>query len=227
MKSIQRHLVLAAITVSGVVGCQATAMNTASESEPVDDVSEELQETTCTTATTVTKKTLTGTAPTSCGTFQNFSAFTSAYTSNNPDTCPFQFLVEVARSTSTPIGSGYQFEGVPYVDGIVTGFQDKADCESQQASYAAWGFVGGAWTSVGTVWLKGTWNNDPDPDILFPCRWANYASPTGSLLNVPANATKIRVAASQWKETGTKGATGTDTYRQVTAGISAGVSCPI
>jgi hypothetical protein len=223
MKSIQRCFVLASLALVSLAGCAAPEMNAASEPEPVEEASDELQETTCTTASSVVNKTLTGTAPTTCGTFQQFVASSPASYNNNPATCPFQFVVEVARSNNSPIGSGYHFEGVPSTFDILNPDGGKAVCESKQASYAAWAFSAGTWTEVGTVWMKGHWDNSPD--TLFPCRWGIFNS-SGSLNNVPANATKIRIAAAAWSESGTKGADGTDTYRGVVAGIGAGESCP-
>src|SRR5439155_1411149 len=91
-------------------------------------------------------------------------------------------------------------------------------------SYAAWGFSGGVWSMVGEVWVKGHWTT-PSKDIFFPCTWSDYNS-SGSLNTVPAGATKLRIAAAEWTETGTKGASGTDSFRPVVAGIAAGTSCP-
>ena len=80
----------------------------------------------------------------------------------------------------------------------------------------AWGFSGGVWSLVGEVWVKGHWTT-PSKDIFFPCTWSDFNS-SGSL-TVPANATKLRIAAAEWTETGTKGANGTDSFRPVVAGI--------
>lgn len=234
MKTIQRHLVLAAITLSGVVGCQSTAMNTASEPEPVDDVSQPLWETSCTVAPTIAKAFVSGTAPTICGTgFQSFTATSSmsTYPNFNADTCPTQFVVEVARSNNAAIGSGYYFEGAPYVGQILSPDGGQTQCERQQESFAAWAFVGGAWTLLGEIWVKGHWYDPPVPPgtpdpILFPCTYAQVSA-SGSLASIPANATKLRIAASSWLESGTKGADGSDTYRGVTVGIGAGQSCHI
>jgi hypothetical protein len=225
MKSIQRHLVLATLTLSGIVGCQAVDAPAASELEPVDDVSQPLQETTCTVAPTFAPPStpLTGTPPTSCGVYQEFSASSSSYKNNNADTCPFQFVVEVARSNNASIGSGYFFEGVPYVGQILSPDGGKTQCERKQASYAAWSFSGGVWTLVGEIWVKGRWFESED--TLFPCTYSKFSG-SGSLNTVPATATKLRIAASEWVESGSKGADGGDTYHSVTAGIGAGHLCP-
>ena len=222
MKSILRYSVSAALVLGTVAGCAAQGATPASEPEPVEEASQELHETTCTVAPTFVKKTVTGTAPTTCGIIQDFSASSSSYSNTNLDTCPFQFVVEVARSDNSAIGSGYYFLGAPSVGGIVTNFADQADCEKKQTSYAVWAFSGGSWTEVGDVWLKGKWFMDQN--TIFPCTWGDFTS-SGSLKTVPSNATKLRIAASEWTESGTKGADGGDKYRLVQAGIGAGNQC--
>jgi hypothetical protein len=223
MKSITRCFVSAALALGCVAGCQAPDMTSASEPEPVEEASLELQETTCATTATAVKKTSTGTAPTSCGTIQQFTLSSSSSYNNNPVSCPFQFVAEVARSDSSPIGSGYYFEGVPSPGGILSPDGGQVACEKQQASYAAWSFSNNTWTLVGEVWMKGKWYETTD--TLFPCTWSTFSS-SGSLNSVPASATKLRIAAASWVESGTKGADGSDTYRSVVVGLGAGNSCP-
>lgn len=223
MKSIQRYFACVSVVLSGMIGCAAQDATTASEPEPVEEASQELQETTCATTATAVSVPLTGAAPTTCGTIQEYATQSSASYNNNPSSCPFQFVAEVARSNNSPIGSGYYFVGAPYAGQILSPDGGQTACEKHQASYAAWALVNNTWSEVGTVWMKGKWNDSMG--TLFPCTFSTFSS-SGALNSVPASATKIRIAAADWVESGTKGADGSDTYHGVKVGIGAGASCP-
>lgn len=215
-----------AIAFTALTGCQGTAPEQDSEAdgEQLGHLSAALFENTCSTATLATSVPLSGTAPTSCGVLQNYVATSSTSYNSNPSSCPYQFLVEVARAGNAPIGSGYYFERSATAGGIIGGFSGQTDCQARNATYAVWSYSGGTWTLVGEEWLKGTWSSGPD--VLFPCTWQTYAGSSSGLTSVPSAPTKLRIAAAMWKESGTKGADGSDTFYSVQAGIGAGSYCP-
>lgn len=102
----------------------------------------------------------------------------------------------------------------------------QANCVNEWAAVSAWAYVPVSgvyqWVEQYSQTMLGQWTAGAYPS---QCNWS--VSTLGTVGGVPANATRARMTASHWLESGSsKGTDGSDTFYAVTAGVSAGTICP-
>lgn len=228
MKHLRNVSAMAALASIVAMGCQTADTAGEQQEAAIGSVEEALFEASCktdTTASNVYPVTITGTGATSCGSVVSFTGGPPNASYGDPN-CPSQFLVELSRSGNTPIGANYYFVGRPTNMTIMSPDGGQSACESLRASYIAWTYTpGGGWVEAGRAKYKGKWYEDKD--ILFPCMMTADTTVMDTIpSSVPSSATKVRIAASWYKETiGPKGNVITLNPPELPTGIGTGYSC--